>query len=383
MRKPDDVSSCVELMRNTHLASGYPVHWPAEPDEFLVSSKELGAWIALDADGQTIGHVAVHDAEGDPAFGPVRAAASATAKEFVVIARLIVEPDRQGEGIGAALLGVASDYSKRTGRHPILDVVTSSTAAIAFYEAREWQRVGSVEIELSGQPNLSTWVYAAPGFWAAASPAFRALKAESAALAEVFSGLSQADLCCATRCQPWTVHTLAGHIIRGIERTIDMLYNAHSEDHHPNSLIYYQSPLRSDPTRNTKRNDGAAATAARFTSGVEIALALEEAIAAIEDAVTRVGNNVAVTTHWGPVMRAEDYLVTRVVELAVHGIDVADSLRLRSWLTPEAEHVLTTLIMGLAGRSPASFDSLPATLIRLATGREQSDAQIDGFPVIT
>ena len=51
------------------------------------------------------------------------------------------------------------------GRHPILDVVKSSTGAVAFYEALRWNRIGSVEIELDSRPSLSTWIYATPGLF--------------------------------------------------------------------------------------------------------------------------------------------------------------------------------------------------------------------------
>jgi len=131
-------------MHRTHLDTGYPAYWPEDPAAFLASSTGLAAWLAASDDGRLIGHVAIHDAEGDPDIGPVHEFTGAPARAFAVIARLIVDPERQSRGVGKALLDVAVAHAKEIGRHAILDVVTSSSGAIAFYEAQQWQRVGSV-----------------------------------------------------------------------------------------------------------------------------------------------------------------------------------------------------------------------------------------------
>lgn len=151
-------------MRQTHRDTMYPVIWPADPEGFLSSETEMIAWVAVtDDDGEIIGHVAIHDAEGDPAFGPVHELTGQPSDSYSVIARLLVAPASQGTGAGKALLDVAVQVAEGTGRHAILDVVTTSPKAIAFYEALDWVRVGPVEIEIPGEPVLTAIVFAAPG----------------------------------------------------------------------------------------------------------------------------------------------------------------------------------------------------------------------------
>jgi hypothetical protein len=77
-----------------------------------------------------------------------------------------------------------------------------------------------------------------------------------------------------------------------------------------------------------------------------------------------------VTTRHGDPMRLTDFQVTRVFELAVHGLDLADGLGVPSWLTSEAADLVDGLLFGL--RAPDAREALgvdPAGLIRRATGR--------------
>ncbi|MFD0591208.1 hypothetical protein ACFQZ4_00275 [Catellatospora coxensis] len=63
-----------------------------------------------------------------------------------------------------------------------------------------------------------------------------------------------------------------------------------------------------------------------------------------------------VTTRHGDPMRLTDFQVTRVVELAVHGLDLADALGVAPWLTAQAAGVVEGLLFGLAApRQPRSW----------------------------
>ncbi len=150
-------------MRRTHVDTGYPVYWPSDPEGFLLSSAEHASWVVLDDDGHVIGHAALHDAKGDPAFGPAHELTGLPAETFLVVARLVIDPDAQGTGAGTALLDAAVHHALAAGKHPILDVVTTSPKAIAFYDARGWTRLGEAVIEIDELPDLTTIVFAAPG----------------------------------------------------------------------------------------------------------------------------------------------------------------------------------------------------------------------------
>ncbi len=77
-----------------------------------------------------------------------------------------------------------------------------------------------------------------------------------------------------------------------------------------------------------------------------------------------------VRTRWGDAMLLTDFLVTRVVELAVHGLDLAAGLDREPWMTPEAAAVTERLLLGpgAAGTlAMVGWDRL--AFIRKATGR--------------
>lgn len=75
-----------------------------------------------------------------------------------------------------------------------------------------------------------------------------------------------------------------------------------------------------------------------------------------------------VRTRHGDPMSLPEFLVTRVVEVGVHGLDLAVALNREPWLTPTAAQVIADLLTG--GRPvPAGLGWDRLTLIRKATGR--------------
>jgi hypothetical protein len=63
-------------------------------------------------------------------------------------------------------------------------------------------------------------------------------------------------------------------------------------------------------------------------------------------------------------MLLTEFLKTRVIEVAVHGFDLADAVARPSWLTPAAADVLQELLLGPARAAPD-----PERFLRAATGR--------------
>ena len=159
-RRPGDVADCVTLARLTHVADDYPKWWPQDPEAFIVSPRELGAWVAED-DGVVVGHVALHTPADDPTFNQVRLATGRDAAAIAVVARLFSSPDVRGRGIGWALLTRAEQAAHAVGRLPVLDVGKALTAAVALYEQGGWRRVGEFTFYLRGQ-SLDMWIYAGP-----------------------------------------------------------------------------------------------------------------------------------------------------------------------------------------------------------------------------
>lgn len=76
-----------------------------------------------------------------------------------------------------------------------------------------------------------------------------------------------------------------------------------------------------------------------------------------------------VLTRHGDAILLSDFLVTRVFEVAVHGLDVADAVRSTPWLTPAGALV----VHGLLFDEPPGPE--PVAAIREATGRGSAAAR--------
>ncbi|MFE4818386.1 maleylpyruvate isomerase N-terminal domain-containing protein [Streptomyces sp. NPDC056704] len=78
-----------------------------------------------------------------------------------------------------------------------------------------------------------------------------------------------------------------------------------------------------------------------------------------------------VRTRHGDSMLLSEFLLTRVVEVAVHGLDLADALGREPWLTAEAADLVQGLLLGPDGA--AALEKLgwgQLRFLRNATGRE-------------
>jgi hypothetical protein len=78
-----------------------------------------------------------------------------------------------------------------------------------------------------------------------------------------------------------------------------------------------------------------------------------------------------VRTRHGDAMLLSAFLLTRVVEVAVHGLDLADALGREAWLTPAAGEAVTELLLGPERASAADeLEWSRPHFLRKATGRE-------------
>ncbi|WP_046780184.1 hypothetical protein [Streptomyces yangpuensis] len=74
-------------------------------------------------------------------------------------------------------------------------------------------------------------------------------------------------------------------------------------------------------------------------------------------------------------MLLPEFLLTRVVEVAVHGLDHADTLGRKPWLTPAVGDAVTELLLGTDHAT--ALDDLGwsrTRFLRMATGREPLNA---------
>jgi GNAT superfamily N-acetyltransferase len=154
------MDACVRLAEVVHERDGYPAYLATDLRTFLSAPDALAAWVA-EAEGQIIGHVALHRRTIPAAMSIAADALTCPADQLGVVARLLVCPDVRRRGVGRALLEVATQEARTLGRWPVLDVSDQFEPAVALYEHSGWVRAGHVHLELDGQA-IEELVYLGP-----------------------------------------------------------------------------------------------------------------------------------------------------------------------------------------------------------------------------
>ena len=196
-----------------------------------------------------------------------------------------------------------------------------------------------------------------------------AVRDEAAAFAQVLAGLSAPDWDRPTRCDPWRVRDVVGHVITVLARVPAMVAAPPPERADTTATSYYRADQRFSEEANADR----VLTARRRAAAGEVG-ALADDLAATARTVIAAGRQAPegriVRTRHGDAILLEDFLTTRVVELAVHGLDVADALGRPPWLTATAAQCLQRLLFGPGWQTAvATLGWPPETLLRRTTGR--------------
>lgn len=205
--------------------------------------------------------------------------------------------------------------------------------------------------------------------------AVAAFRAEAEALGHVASRWSDVDWARPTRCAPWTVRELFAHVRVALGRLPGMLDAPPPESAEVSAAAYYRPDHRfsaaTDATRIRLAQEHAAGLDVREFRGFTAALA---------DRCAAEPPGRTVRTRHGDAMLLDDFLVTRVVELAVHGLDLADALGRPAWLTPPAAGVVLRLLFD---RPVDALPGPPDRLIREATGRAPATLDLAGLTPLT
>jgi uncharacterized protein (TIGR03083 family) len=179
-----------------------------------------------------------------------------------------------------------------------------------------------------------------------------ALDAETAALQAAASRLTDADLGKASPCAPWTVGELACHVLIGASRIGPAL----AEPERPEQPVistaeYYRHDERFSRITNADRIETARTLARQLTGPGAIAAELERRCRESAELLAAAPEARTVITRHGDRMLLTDFARTRVVELALHGLDLAQGLSWPPWLTSEAADVLDELLLPAGGSS--------------------------------
>jgi uncharacterized protein (TIGR03083 family) len=199
-----------------------------------------------------------------------------------------------------------------------------------------------------------------------------AFRAEAERLAQMVSGNDEASFSRPSPCPPWTIAELLYHVRIGVGRIPAMLAGPEPAD---GPLVpaagYYRRDQRFSSAANAGRITAAQQGAAALVTGTAIVRDFERAWGRAYALASAAPRARMVRTRHGDRMLLTEFVRTRVLELAVHGLDLAAGLGRRPWLTAAAARVTEDLVLpaGTAARLLEESGWDQATLIAKATGR--------------
>jgi uncharacterized protein (TIGR03083 family) len=216
-----------------------------------------------------------------------------------------------------------------------------------------------------------------------------AFAAEAAALQGVVSGLTESDLSGASPCPPWMIGELLCHVLIGADRISQALSQpADASGPLITTVQYYRPDKRFSAATNADRIETARALAARLGDSDAIAAELVRRCRESFELLTTAPADAAIRTRHGDRMLLTDFAGTRVVELALHGLDLAIGMDMRPWMTGAAADVLVGLLLPDGGGDQlcARLNCDRVGLIARLTGRatlSATEAQLLAGPGIT
>ncbi len=194
-----------------------------------------------------------------------------------------------------------------------------------------------------------------------------ALAAETTRLSLALNDITTWDA--PTRCTPWDVAALVAHVTLAIGRVDAMLDAPEPAEATVDAAGYFRPDQRFSPETDRVRVD--TATEAGLVGPAALAADFDRTCHRVLTRCARQDPSRRVTTRHGDPMTLTDFLTTRVVEAAVHGIDLADAVGQARWTTPEAQHVIAHLLLGPDHEEALeALGMAPVAFIAKATGRD-------------
>ncbi len=196
-----------------------------------------------------------------------------------------------------------------------------------------------------------------------------ALQTETEALSAVLHTLDPPQFDQPTNCPPWNLRELVVHIAASIG--IRAAFPPADPQSVPSSAAdYYRRPARNTSEYRQRNVDQTIQLSQQLPADTPPARWFDEIA---QDTVTKLRaddlNRIVLISQRGA-MRLTDWVLTRVISVAAHGLDVALTLGHPPWTTPAAMTVIRPVFIDLMGAEPpASLGWNDHTLLATATGR--------------
>ena len=204
-----------------------------------------------------------------------------------------------------------------------------------------------------------------------------AFGAESGRLSEVAAGTDDAAFARPSPCLPWTVAELLFHVRMTMARLSVMLAAPAAGSGLVPAPDYYRADQRFSAAANADRIESARRGAAALPDAAARARDFREARQQAWTLLQAASPGRVVRTRHGDRMLLTEFTRTRVLELAVHGLDLAKALDREPWMTVLAAQVTEELLLpspdaAVELRTTAAWDQV--TLIAKLTGRATTTA---------
>ncbi|GAA3598503.1 hypothetical protein GCM10022223_12330 [Kineosporia mesophila] len=198
-----------------------------------------------------------------------------------------------------------------------------------------------------------------------------AFRVESGAFVDALGRLPQDAWGLPTRCTPWSVAGVVGHVVTTVGRVPGMVDAPAPLGAEVTSVSYYRADARFSQGSNEQRVRDAATRADASSAGKRaLADELDRTAAQVVMACGGQADGRVVRTRHGDAMLLSEFMVTRVFETALHGIDVADAVGQPAWVTQPALRVLVAMLFERPDAAHA-LGWAPDVLLRRATGRSE------------
>ncbi|MGW2960892.1 maleylpyruvate isomerase N-terminal domain-containing protein [Streptomyces sp. NPDC001220] len=198
-----------------------------------------------------------------------------------------------------------------------------------------------------------------------------AFRLEAGQLTQAMTEVAGAEWRLPTRCEPWKVCDLLAHVRVVIAWLPGMLSAPAPPSAEVSAAEYYRPDGRFAPETNAVRIALARTHAAEQVSGTALVEDFEATWQRVDRLCRAEPEARVVCTRHGDPMLLSEFLLTRVVEVALHGLDLADALGREPWLTSQAADLVQDLLLGPEG--VLALEKLgwgQLRFLRKATGRE-------------
>ncbi len=200
--------------------------------------------------------------------------------------------------------------------------------------------------------------------------ALAALRLEGDAFATAIDAATAQQLSRTSNCPPWTLAELVVHTAGSIHIG-DMTESDPGEDLH-GAADYYRRPERDTPEYRDRNVRQTQAVAARILATTSVAECFTDALRRATSTAASIGmDRVVQIPAVGPMLFGE-WLRTRVISVAAHGLDVAITMRRSAWTTAAAQQLIRPVLLDLLGDTPPSeLEWDDQRFLATATGRSQ------------